>query len=40
VSGRRLTRLKDCRHGRMLFVTTDKYIGASLEFYGEYCDAE
>jgi FkbM family methyltransferase len=35
-----LTRLKPCRHGRMLFLTNDRYIGASLDLYGEYCEGE
>ena len=29
-----------CKYGTMLFLTGDKYIGGSLEHYGEYCDSE
>ncbi len=35
-----LTKLKSCRYGTMLFLRTDRYIGASLDLYGEYCEAE
>jgi FkbM family methyltransferase len=34
------TALKDCRHGRMLYLRSDVYIGRSLELYGEYCEGE
>lgn len=33
-------RLKDCRHGRMLYNVNDIYIGRSLELYGEYSEGE
>jgi FkbM family methyltransferase len=32
--------LKDSRHGKMLFLSRDVYIGRSLEFYGEYSALE
>jgi FkbM family methyltransferase len=35
-----LTRLKECKDGRFLFLRTDRYIGRALELYGEYCEAE
>ncbi len=35
-----LTTLRDCRYGRMLFLTRDHYIGRSLAAYGEYCEGE
>jgi FkbM family methyltransferase len=35
-----LTRLKECRNGRFLFLRTDRYIGRALALYGEYCEAE
>ncbi|HKM70768.1 MAG TPA: FkbM family methyltransferase [Stellaceae bacterium] len=34
------TVLKDCRHGRMLFLRRDCYIGRSLDLYGEYSELE
>lgn len=33
-------RLKDCRHGRMLFNVNDVYIGRSLDLYGEFSEGE
>src|SRR5579862_896137 len=33
-------RLKDCRHGRMLFNVNDQYVGRSLDLYGEYSEGE
>ena len=33
-------RLKDCRHGRMLYNVNDRYIGRSLDLYGEFSEAE
>ena len=33
-------RLKICRHGPMLFLFTDRYVGRSLDLYGEYSEAE
>jgi FkbM family methyltransferase len=33
-------RLKDCRHGRMLYNVNDRYVGRSLDLYGEYSEAE
>ena len=34
------TRLKQCRHGRMLFNRHDIYVGRSLDLYGEYSEGE
>src|SRR5436190_22246330 len=34
------TALKECRHGRMLYLRNDQYIGRSLELYGEYGEME
>jgi FkbM family methyltransferase len=31
---------KDCRHGRTVYLTSDQYIGRSLDHYGEYCEGE
>ena len=33
-------KLRDCRHGRMLFLENDVYVGACLDRYGEYCEGE
>src|SRR5687767_13336929 len=33
-------RIKDCRHGRMIYNTNDQYVGRSLEIYGEYSEGE
>ena len=33
-------RLTPCRYGRMLSNVNDRYIGRSLQAYGEYCQAE
>ena len=33
-------RLKSCRHGQMLFNGTDRFIGRSLDLYGEWAEAE
>lgn len=35
-----LTKTTDCRHGRMIHLRTDLYIGPSLEHYGEFCEGE
>ena len=35
-----ITRLKQCRHGPMLFLGRDRYLGRSLDLYGEYSEAE
>ena len=32
--------LADCRYGKMLFNRNDRYIGKSLNLYGEYSEAE
>jgi FkbM family methyltransferase len=32
--------LKNCRYGTMMFPLNDKYIGRSLDLYGEYSEAE
>jgi FkbM family methyltransferase len=33
-------KIKQCRHGKMLYLETDKYIGGSFDLYGEYCEEE
>ena len=33
-------RLKDCRHGKMLYNINDMYIGRSLDLYGEFSEGE
>jgi hypothetical protein len=33
-------RLKQCRHGLMLYLVTDLYVGRSLDRYGEYGEEE
>ena len=33
-------RLKDTRHGRMLYNVNDQYVGKSLDVYGEYSEGE
>jgi FkbM family methyltransferase len=35
-----LTKQKMCRYGPMVFLRADKYVGASLDLYGEYCYSE
>jgi FkbM family methyltransferase len=40
VTGASATALKECRHGRMLFLKNDSYIGRSLDLYGEYSEGE
>lgn len=32
--------LADCRYGKMLFNRNDRYVGKSLNLYGEYSEAE
>lgn len=32
--------LKACKHGHMVFNKNDLFIGKSLSFYGEWCEAE
>ncbi len=34
------TLLRDCRHGRMLFLRRDQYVGKSLDLYGEFSEGE
>jgi FkbM family methyltransferase len=34
------TVLRDCRHGKMLFLKGDRYIGQSLASYGEFSELE
>jgi FkbM family methyltransferase len=34
------TALKECRHGRMLYLRHDQYIGRSLDLYGEFSESE
>lgn len=33
-------RAKRCRHGTMLYLTTDRYVGGSLDLYGEFSEGE
>ncbi|HVA35186.1 MAG TPA: FkbM family methyltransferase [Stellaceae bacterium] len=33
-------RAKRCRHGMMLYLATDQYVGGSLDRYGEFSEAE
>jgi len=33
-------RLRLCRHGPMVYLTTDRYVGRSLDLYGEFAGAE
>jgi FkbM family methyltransferase len=33
-------RLKDCRHGRMLYNVHDMYVGRSFDLYGEFSEGE
>lgn len=33
-------RLKECRYGPMLYLTTDRFVGGSLDRYGEFSEAE
>lgn len=33
-------KLKQCRHGQMLFNINDQYIGRSFDLYGEYSEGE
>jgi FkbM family methyltransferase len=32
--------LKACRHGRMLYLRKDIYLGRCLDLYGEFCEGE
>ena len=34
------TRLKQCRHGLMLYNINDQYVGRSLDLYGEFSEGE
>ena len=34
------TAVKQCRHGKMVFLARDRYIGQSLDIYGEYSELE
>jgi FkbM family methyltransferase len=34
------SKVKDCRHGRFMYLLNDTYIGRSLDFYGEYSEGE
>src|SRR5215204_3016879 len=38
--GRAYVRVKQCRHGRMMYNVNDQYIGRSLDLYGEYSEGE
>jgi FkbM family methyltransferase len=33
-------KLKECRHGRMLYLPRDQYLGRSLDLYGEFSEIE
>ena len=33
-------RTKECRHGRLMHLLNDAYIGRSLDVYGEYSEGE
>ena len=35
-----ITKLKECRHGRMLFLPNDIYVGQALDVYGEFSEGE
>ncbi len=35
-----INHIKDCRYGKMLYNIHDRYIGKSLDLYGEYCQFE
>ncbi len=35
-----VTAIKECRHGRMLFLKRDLYVGRSLDLYGEFSELE
>jgi FkbM family methyltransferase len=35
-----MTMLRRCRHGTMMYLRNDFYIGRSLDLYGEYCEGE
>lgn len=34
------TAIKDCRHGKMLYLRRDLYVGRSLDIYGEFSELE
>src|SRR5439155_11606088 len=38
--GAGMNKLKQCRHGLMVYQPNDRYIGRSLELYGEFSEAE
>lgn len=35
-----VTRIKQCRHGLMMYFKNDQYVGRSLDEYGEFSEAE
>jgi FkbM family methyltransferase len=37
---RSVTAVKECRHGQMLYLKGDKYVGKSLDAYGEFSELE
>lgn len=37
---RPFNRLKDCRHGKMLYNQNDQYVGRSFDEYGEFSEGE
>ena len=40
ISAAPATLLKDCRHGKFLFLRRDQYVGRSLDLYGEFSELE
>ena len=36
----KITEIKACRHGQMLYLKKDIYVGRSLELYGEFSEGE
>jgi hypothetical protein len=40
LAGEQHMRVKRCRHGLMLYNSSDIYIGRSLDLYGEYSHGE
>jgi FkbM family methyltransferase len=40
IADRPPVRIKACKHGAMMYFTTDQYIGRSLDLYGEYSEGE
>ena len=40
LSDRGYTRLRRCRHGPMVYPLTDRFVGRSLDRYGEFSQGE